>query len=63
MSGTAGGPGLAQVRHLTTELPGPESASWAARKEAAVPRGVGTTLPAYVTAAGAGCSSSTPASW
>ncbi|GAA1935721.1 4-aminobutyrate--2-oxoglutarate transaminase [Nocardioides marmoribigeumensis] len=49
-----GGPGLPQVRRLATAVPGPASDAWAARKDAAVPRGVGTTLPAYVSAAGGG---------
>ena len=49
-----GGPDLTQERRLATELPGPVSRSWAARKAVAVPRGIGTTLPAYVTAAGGG---------
>ena len=49
-----GGPELAQERRLLTELPGPSSREWAARKDAAVPKGVGTTLPIYVTAAGGG---------
>ena len=50
----AGGPGLPQVRRLVTEIPGPASRAMQERKLAAVPPGVGTTLPVYVTAAGGG---------
>jgi 4-aminobutyrate aminotransferase/(S)-3-amino-2-methylpropionate transaminase len=49
-----GGPGLPQRRRLVTELPGPGSRSLAARKDAAVARGVGTTAPVYAVAAGGG---------
>jgi 4-aminobutyrate aminotransferase / (S)-3-amino-2-methylpropionate transaminase / 5-aminovalerate transaminase len=49
-----GGPGLPQVRRLVTEIPGPASRALQERKLAAVPSGVGTTLPVYVTAAGGG---------
>ncbi|UMG94255.1 4-aminobutyrate--2-oxoglutarate transaminase [Nocardioides sp. TF02-7] len=49
-----GGPALAQERRLVTEIPGPRSRELAARKDAAVSRGVGTGLPVYVTAAGGG---------
>jgi 4-aminobutyrate aminotransferase / (S)-3-amino-2-methylpropionate transaminase / 5-aminovalerate transaminase len=45
---------LAQQRRLMTTIPGPESQRLHARKSAAVARGVGTTLPVYVTAAGGG---------
>ncbi|WP_203336451.1 4-aminobutyrate--2-oxoglutarate transaminase [Nocardioides limicola] len=51
---TAGGPTLPQVRRLVTEIPGPASRAWQARKHDAVAAGVGTTLPVYVTAAGGG---------
>jgi len=51
---TTGGPGLPQERVLRTEIPGPRSRELAERKAAAVARGVGTTLPVYVTAAGGG---------
>ncbi len=49
-----GGPSLPQERRLVTEIPGPRSRELAARKDAAVARGVGTMLPAYVVAAGGG---------
>jgi 4-aminobutyrate aminotransferase/(S)-3-amino-2-methylpropionate transaminase len=49
-----GGPELPQERRLVTEIPGPESRALQARKDGAVPRGVGTTLPVYVAAAGGG---------
>src|SRR6478609_5097297 len=51
---TPGGPTIAQVRRLVTSIPGPRSQQLQARKSAAVARGVGTTLPVYVTAAGGG---------
>ncbi|GAA1019000.1 aspartate aminotransferase family protein [Acrocarpospora pleiomorpha] len=55
MSTTAeGGPGLAQERRLVTEIPGPRSRELFARKRAAVPPGIGTTLPVFVTQAGGG---------
>jgi 4-aminobutyrate aminotransferase/(S)-3-amino-2-methylpropionate transaminase len=49
-----GGPDLPQKRALVTEVPGPRSRELQARKEGAVARGVGTTLPVYVAAAGGG---------
>ncbi len=49
-----GGPGLAQVRRLVTEIPGPCSRELLARREAAVARGVSHVLPVFVTAAGGG---------
>jgi 4-aminobutyrate aminotransferase/(S)-3-amino-2-methylpropionate transaminase len=45
---------IAQERRLVTAIPGPVSQQMHARKESAVPRGVGTTLPAYIVAAGGG---------
>jgi 4-aminobutyrate aminotransferase/(S)-3-amino-2-methylpropionate transaminase len=45
---------IAQERRLVTAIPGPVSQQMQARKESAVPRGVGTTLPAYIVAAGGG---------
>ena len=45
---------IAQQRRLVTEVPGPRSHALAARKSAAVARGVGTVLPAYVVAARGG---------
>ena len=43
---------IPQQRRLVTEIPGPRSAELAERKSAAVARGIGTTLPVYVVAAG-----------
>jgi 4-aminobutyrate aminotransferase/(S)-3-amino-2-methylpropionate transaminase len=45
---------IAQKRVLATEIPGPRSVQLHARKTAAVPAGVGTTLPVYVERAGGG---------
>src|SRR6266851_130518 len=50
----AGGPGLAQERHLITEIPGPASRALLARREASVARGVSHVLPVFITAAGGG---------
>ncbi len=50
----AGGPGLPQERRLVTEIPGPRSREKYARRQRVVARGVGTTLPVFVTAAGGG---------
>jgi 4-aminobutyrate aminotransferase/(S)-3-amino-2-methylpropionate transaminase len=44
-------PAITQQRRLVTEVPGPRSKELADRKTAAVARGVGTGLPAYVVAA------------
>jgi len=41
-------------RLLATEVPGPASRELARRRAAAIPRGVGTTLPVFVTRAGPG---------
>src|SRR6204780_128660 len=49
-----GGPGLAQVRRLVTEIPGPASRELLARREATVARGVSHVLPVFITAAGGG---------
>lgn len=49
-----GGPSIAQERRLVTEVPGPKSREWQARKDDAVARGIGATLPVYVVAAGGG---------
>jgi 4-aminobutyrate aminotransferase / (S)-3-amino-2-methylpropionate transaminase / 5-aminovalerate transaminase len=49
-----GGPGLPQRRNLVTEIPGPASLEMMARRNATVARGVSTTLPVFVTAAGGG---------
>src|SRR6202012_4156835 len=50
----AGGPELPQRRTLLTEIPGPASRALTERRSAAVARGVSTTLPIFVTAAGGG---------
>jgi 4-aminobutyrate aminotransferase/(S)-3-amino-2-methylpropionate transaminase len=42
---------ISQERRLVTDIPGPRSRELAARKSAAVARGVATMLPAYVAAA------------
>ncbi|GAA4478451.1 4-aminobutyrate--2-oxoglutarate transaminase [Microbacterium panaciterrae] len=49
-----GGPSLPQERRMVTELPGPRSAEILARKAAAVPAGVGHTVPVAAVAAGGG---------
>jgi len=49
-----GGPRLPQQRRLVTEVPGPRSAALLARREATVARGVSSTVPVFVTAAGGG---------
>ncbi|WP_432931339.1 4-aminobutyrate--2-oxoglutarate transaminase [Microbispora sp. CA-135349] len=51
---THGGPQLPQERRLVTEIPGPRSRELFARKQSAVPAGIGTTLPVFVTHAGGG---------
>ncbi|WP_084959028.1 4-aminobutyrate--2-oxoglutarate transaminase [Thermoactinospora rubra] len=45
---------LPQERRLVTSIPGPRSQELLARKQAAVPPGIGTTLPVFVTKAGGG---------
>lgn len=45
---------ITQERRLVTPIPGPLSQQLQSRKETAVARGVGTTLPVYVVAAGGG---------
>jgi 4-aminobutyrate aminotransferase/(S)-3-amino-2-methylpropionate transaminase len=45
---------LDQSRLLVTEIPGPRSLELINRKAAAVPRGVGNTMPVYVARAGGG---------
>lgn len=49
-----GGPSLPQERRLVTELPGPRSREILERKAAAVPVGVGHTVPIAAVAAGGG---------
>ncbi len=50
----SGGPSLPQERRLVTAVPGPRSQELMARRMASVATGVGTTLPAFITAAGGG---------
>ncbi|MGK5553388.1 4-aminobutyrate--2-oxoglutarate transaminase [Actinomadura kijaniata] len=45
---------LPQERRVVTEIPGPRSRELQARRAAAVPPGVGSVLPVYVTDAGGG---------
>ncbi|MFI6326132.1 4-aminobutyrate--2-oxoglutarate transaminase [Nonomuraea sp. NPDC050556] len=45
---------IEQERRLVTSIPGPKSQELLARKQAAVPTGIGTTLPVFVTRAGGG---------
>ncbi|GCB43708.1 4-aminobutyrate--2-oxoglutarate transaminase [Streptomyces sp. NL15-2K] len=57
MSGVSqpvGGPDLAQVRRVVSEIPGPRSRELLARQRGLVPAGVGATLPVFVEAAGGG---------
>lgn len=46
--------GVAQERRLRTEVPGPRSLELLARRETAVARGVGITLPAFISQAAGG---------
>jgi 4-aminobutyrate aminotransferase/(S)-3-amino-2-methylpropionate transaminase len=48
------GPGLPQRRLLVTEIPGPRSIELAARRGAAVARGISSTMPVFASAAGGG---------
>ncbi|MEO3872467.1 4-aminobutyrate--2-oxoglutarate transaminase [Nonomuraea sp. B12E4] len=45
---------IPQERRVVTAIPGPKSQELLARKQAAVPQGIGTTLPVFVTRAGGG---------
>jgi 4-aminobutyrate aminotransferase/(S)-3-amino-2-methylpropionate transaminase len=45
---------LEQNRHLATEIPGPRSRELMARRQAALPTGVGTTLPVFAARASGG---------
>ncbi|MER7366797.1 4-aminobutyrate--2-oxoglutarate transaminase [Nonomuraea wenchangensis] len=45
---------IPQERRVVTAIPGPRSQELLARKQAAVPAGIGTTLPVFVTRAGGG---------
>ncbi|WP_020672956.1 4-aminobutyrate--2-oxoglutarate transaminase [Amycolatopsis nigrescens] len=49
-----GGPGLEQVRRVRTEVPGPRSEELLRRQRSALPAGLGSSLPVFVTAAGGG---------
>ncbi|QDQ98909.1 4-aminobutyrate--2-oxoglutarate transaminase [Tomitella fengzijianii] len=49
-----GGPTLPQRRRLLTEVPGPRSRALAARRDAAVPAGLGSAHGVYTAAAGGG---------
>lgn len=49
-----GGPTLPQELRLVTEVPGPRSREILARKNSAVARGVGISVPVFVVAAGGG---------
>jgi 4-aminobutyrate aminotransferase/(S)-3-amino-2-methylpropionate transaminase len=49
-----GGPELPQRRNLVTEIPGPASRALSERRGGAVARGVSSTLPVFITAAGGG---------
>lgn len=51
---TVGPMSIPQERRLVTAIPGPKSQELLARKQAAVPTGIGTTLPVFVTRAGGG---------
>ncbi|MGO8874916.1 MAG: 4-aminobutyrate--2-oxoglutarate transaminase [Acidimicrobiales bacterium] len=46
--------GIAQRRELVTEIPGPRSRALMARRVAAVPKGVGGTMPVFAARAGGG---------
>src|SRR5262249_10329281 len=49
-----GGPGLAQQRHIVTEIPGPASRELFERRQRSVAKGLGHVLPVFVAAAGGG---------
>ncbi|RKR76616.1 4-aminobutyrate--2-oxoglutarate transaminase [Frondihabitans australicus] len=49
-----GGPSLPQERRIVTEIPGPRSRELLARKTAAVPQGIGISLPVFTDVAGGG---------
>ncbi|MFG2126544.1 4-aminobutyrate--2-oxoglutarate transaminase [Streptomyces sp. NPDC048751] len=54
VSRPVGGPDLAQVRRIVSEIPGPRSRELLARQRNLVPAGVGAVLPVFVEAAGGG---------
>ena len=47
-------PAVEQSRHLATAIPGPKSSALIERKNSAVARGVGTTMPVYAARAAGG---------
>ena len=49
-----GGPALPQERRLVTEIPGPVSREWTARRQAAVSSAVSVMMPVWAVAAGGG---------
>ena len=49
-----GGPSLPQERRLLTAIPGPKSRELFERRNQAVARGLGTTLPVFIERAGGG---------
>jgi len=49
-----GGPALPQERRLVTEIPGPVSREWTARRQAAVSSAVSVMMPVFAVAAGGG---------
>ena len=51
---TTGGPSLPQERRVVTSIPGPKSQELFERRNAAVARGLGTTLPVFIEKAGGG---------
>ncbi|MGW1553690.1 aminotransferase class III-fold pyridoxal phosphate-dependent enzyme, partial [Streptomyces sp. NPDC002346] len=50
----AGCPGIAQVRKVVTEIPGPRSRELLVRQRTLLPSGVESTLPVFIEAAGGG---------
>lgn len=48
------GAAVPQERHLATTIPGPKSRELRGRRESAIPRGVGSTLPVFIARAGGG---------
>jgi 4-aminobutyrate aminotransferase / (S)-3-amino-2-methylpropionate transaminase / 5-aminovalerate transaminase len=54
MTDQTGGPSLPQERRIVTTIPGPRSTELFARRNEAVARGLGTTLPVFVEKAGGG---------
>jgi len=54
MTEPTGGPSLPQERRVVTAIPGPKSTELFARRQQACARGLGTTLPVFIAAAGGG---------